>query len=277
MLMDEEKKVLRLLKRKNLSTAELEKILKSVENKAPIHEIQSYKDYFQKRIRFGVFSDSHIGVREFDENFFKYMVQVFKREKLDRVYQCGDILEGMSGRPGHIYELTDIGFNNQMNRAVRLFKTIHCPVFGIDGNHDEWYQRKNDAGIVVGNELQSRVPNYTNLGQMEANVKLSKNITMKLFHPNDGSAYAVSYKLQKLIESFTGGEKPNIILQGHYHKALYMFNRNVHGLECGTLSGQSKFMRGRKLAAHKGFWIVDLEIGKEGIGSFSPRFYPGYK
>ena len=83
--------------------------------------------------------------------------------------------------------------------------------------------------------------------------------------------------MQKLMESFTGGEKPNILVQGHYHKALYMFNRNIHGLEAGTMCGQTSWMRGKKIPAHKGFWIIDLSLGKGGIGKFAPAFYPGYK
>ena len=140
-----------------------------------------------------------------------------------------------------------------------------------------WYQQKGDMGVVVGEEMDREVPRYHNLGQMEGNVKIGRNTTIKLFHGNDGTAYAVSYKMQKLMESFTGGEKPNILLEGHYHKALYMFNRNIHGLECGTLSGQTQWMRGRKIPAHKGFWVVNIKMGKGGIGAFSPTFYPGYK
>jgi len=274
--MENNKKILKIVHKRNLNANELERILKSVENAAP-QQVQAFTDYFERKVRFGVFSDCHIGAKEFDEPFFKHMVKTFKREKVSRVYQCGDILEGMSGRPGHIYELSEIGFAQQFSKAKRLFKLFDCPVFGIDGNHDEWYQKKNNQGVIVGAELQNQVEKYINLGQMEANVKLGRNITMKLFHPNDGSAYAISYKLQKLMESFTGGEKPNILLQGHYHKALYMFNRNIHGLECGTLSSQSRWMRGKKIPAHKGFWIVEVKMGHGGIGAFAPTFYAGYK
>jgi len=272
----EAQKILKSVEKRSLSSSELERVLKSVENAAP-RQVQSFSDYFENHTRIGVFSDCHIGAKEFDEPFFRHMVKTMRRAKVKRVYQVGDILEGMSHRAGHIYELSEIGFTKQFEKAERLFKLFDCPVFGIDGNHDEWYQKAQNVGVVVGKELEKNVPNYHHLGQMEANVKLRKNISMKLFHPNDGTAYAISYKMQKMMESFTGGEKPEILLQGHYHKALYMFNRNIHGLDCGTMCGQTRWMRGRKIPAHKSFWIVDIKMGRGGIGAFSPTLHPGYK
>jgi predicted phosphodiesterase len=270
--------ILKVVKKHKISANELENILKSIENSAP-KQIKNFSDYFEERVKIGVFSDCHIGAREFDEPFFKHMVRCFEEEKISRIYNVGDTLEGMSGRDGQIYDLTEIGFNNQFEKALKLFRTFpkEMQIFGIDGNHDEWYQKKNNSGMIVGKELARNLKNYNFLGQDEANVEIGKGIVMKLFHPNDGTAYAVSYKMQKLMESFTGGEKPEVLLQGHYHKALYMFNRNIHGLECGTLCGQTRWMRGKKIAANKGFWIVEMEIGQGGIGFFKPAFYPGYK
>jgi len=275
-LMD--KKILNSVKKRGLSANELERILKSFENSAPKNK-QVFSDYFENKTRIGVFSDAHIGAKPFDEPFFRHMVKMFEKEKVSRIYNVGDTLEGMSGRDGHIYELSEIGFNQQFEKAKGLFSLFpkEMSIFGIDGNHDAWYHKKNNAGLIVGRELENNLSNYKHLGEDEADVSLRKNVTMKLFHPNDGTAYAISYKMQKLMESFTGGEKPEILLQGHYHKAMYMFNRNIHGIECGTLCGQTKWMRGKKIPAHKGFWIIDIEMGKGGIGSFKPTFYHGYK
>jgi hypothetical protein len=99
---------------------------------------------------------------------------------------------------------------------------------------------------------------------------------MKLFHGNDGTAYADSYKLQKLIESFEGGKKPNLVLSGHYHKQIAIFRRNVFGFECGTLCGQTKFMRGKKLQAHMGFGIIELWVNPSGVARLRHEFFPYY-
>lgn len=56
-----------------------------------------------------------------------------------------------------------------------------------------------------------------------------------------------------------------------------MFSRNVFGFECGTLCGQTQWMRGKKIAAHKGFGIVEIWVAKEGgIERLRHEFFPHY-
>jgi len=50
-------------------------------------------------------------------------------------------------------------------------------------------------------------------------------------------------------------------------------------IESGTLCGQSEFMRGRKMPAHMGFWVLDIEQSrgkKGGVGALSTKFFPAY-
>lgn len=223
-----------------------------------------------------VISDSHIGHEQFDEPLFMEAVKRANKEKVDFVLHPGDHTEGMSNRPGHVYELDLIGYNEQMNKVCQLYDQFNVPMFGIDGNHDQWFKQKSDIGAVVGEDIDRRVKNYTHLGEWEGRVDLGQGIEILLFHGNDGTAYATSYKLQKLIESFTGGEKPAAVFSGHYHKAMYAFIRNVHGFESGTLCGQSQFMRGKKIPAHKGFWDVTMKYNKKGIQELTPKFIPAY-
>jgi predicted phosphodiesterase len=183
----------------------------------------------------------------------------------------------MSGRPGHVYELNQIGFEQQFKYAVQLYGELdNFDHYGIDGNHDQWFYKKNDNGTVVGAELQRSLKRYHNLGQDEGDLNIS-GLRIKLYHAGDGTAYATSYKLQKLIERFGGGDKPNIVLSGHYHKALYMFSRGVHGFECGTLCGQTSFMRGKKIPAHMGFGLVKVTYNKRGVERLSHEFVPWYE
>lgn len=259
----------------SLGITETEAILalKSARASKPKHPQLTGK---HNKFKYGYISDTHIGHKTFDEALFDYAASRFKQEKVDFILHPGDHLEGMSGRPGHIYELSEIGFEQQFERALKLYKRLPAQIYGIDGNHDQWYYQKNNGGVIVGKELERQLPNFTHLGEWEGDLAVDK-IRIKLFHANDGTAYAHSYKLQKLIESFSGGEKPHIVHSGHYHKFLYMFLRNVHGFESGTLAGQSIFMRGKKLAAHKGFGINTVEYNSGGISSLRQEFVPAYE
>ena len=274
----EDKNILSTIKKYGISSTELNEILKQP-------RIISHKFYDHttplKHLRIGIISDTQIGVKQFDEGLFARAGKTFKKENVKAVYHAGDILEGMSGREGNIYELEYIGFSQQIKYAVKLWKKYFrgLKTYGITGNHDLWFLKKNNGGVDVGEELESRlgIDNFEYLGQNEVDIKLAPRIIMKLFHPNDGSAYAFSYKLQKLVESLESGRKPNILVEAHYHKAIYMFLRNIHAIEAGTICGQTEWMRGKKIAAHKGFWILEIKISSSGIFEFIPHFYPSYE
>src|SRR5581483_12495394 len=87
---------------------------------------------------------------------------------------------------------------------------------------------------------------------------------MRLIHAGGGSAYATSYTVQKIVESYQGGEKPQILLAGHYHKAEYGYPREVHCVQAACTEDQTLFMRKKKIAAHVGFWEVKLKQDARG-------------
>jgi len=269
---------LRLVKRlQELNPTEQRALLNQFEERSTALILKHRHNYAKDHALFGYFADPHVGEKQFSEKLWVRMCHEFRKRGINTVYGVGDNLEGMSGRDGQVFDLAQIGFSAQVNYLEQLVKAFpdlhfHC----IDGNHDGWYFRKNNGGVIVGEEMEKRCPNWHFLGQMESDVELYPGIVMKLFHANDGTAYANSYKLQKLIESFTGGEKPNIVLSGHYHKHLAQWNRNVFAVECGTLCGQTLWMRGKKIPAHMGFGVMDVWYNKTGIDHVDHTFFFDY-
>jgi predicted phosphodiesterase len=266
-------KLERLMEKEGLTVEELESIVKGAKTTRPTTVVLPISG---KSFSYAYISDTHIGHNKFLLPLWDKFVKMVKTEKPDFIVHPGDHLEGMSNRPGHVYELSHIGFENQMDYAAQLYNQLSTPMYGIDGNHDGWYFAKADHGTIVGKHLEDKVAGYHHLGQMEGTVQV-KNIKIRLFHGNDGTAYANSYKLQKLVESFSGGDKPEIVHSGHYHKALYQFLRNVHGFESGTLCGQTEFMRGKKIPAHIGFGFVTVYYDKHGVDRLVHEFVPGYE
>ena len=193
----------------------------------------------------------------------------------------GDITEGMSGREGHIYELSHLGVSNQINYAVEQLSQIGVPIYAITAtnSHDGWSSSKGNQGFEVGPELERRIKNFNFLGYDEADLELDNGLKLKLTHPGDGTAYAVSYKLQKYINALAGGKKPDILLQGHYHKAMYMFYRNIHAFDSGTLCEQTIFMKKKQTPAMLGYWIIEAVVDKKngGVDKIKPEFVPFYE
>jgi predicted phosphodiesterase len=86
-----------------------------------------------------------------------------------------------------------------------------------------------------------------------------------------------SYRVQKLIESFTGGTKPNVLLMGHSHKQGYFFERNIHAVSGGALSTQSKWMRSKRMPNHSGYHFITIRVDEDGgVGDLTLTFRPFY-
>jgi predicted phosphodiesterase len=175
-----------------------------------------------------------------------------------------------------VYELTSLGYHEQKKHAIRLlseWKTT--PIYLIDGNHDRWYIKSNGAHIV--SDVCEAIPNAHWLGHDMGSITLAPGVDMMLWHGEDGGgSYALSYRLQKIVESLKGGQKPAILAAGHDHKAGYFFIRNIHCYAGGCLQGQSSWMRGKRLAAHEGFWILTVTIGKGSVRAIESKFFPYY-
>lgn len=93
------------------------------------------------------------------------------------------------------------------------------------------------AGHDIGRSIAEKRKDMVYLGPDNALVMLTPNCSMLLTHPWAGSAYSISYRPQKMIEAMSGGEKPNILVIGHFHKAEYLFYRNVHTFQAGCFLG----------------------------------------
>jgi hypothetical protein len=101
---------------------------------------------------------------------------------------------------------------------------------------------------------------------------------MDLVHPLDGASYAISYSTQKYIDSLSGGDKANILIIGHHHKAFMLpVYRNIAAFEAGTFQKQTKWMQGKRLAANVGGWILEVEVDEQGtIKRCKGEFIPYY-
>jgi UDP-2,3-diacylglucosamine pyrophosphatase LpxH len=261
-------------KLQGMSQKEIELILKQLER--PEVKVNDYNHFYGERhTKIIVITDTHIGSKYYREDMMNDLLKVIKKEKPEAVYHAGDIIEGMSDRPGHIYELSHIGTTQQVKKAAEQLGQIRIPFFFTTGNHDEWSKVKANQGHLVGEELESKIKGSKFLGEMTANIKFSPEITMRLTHEGM-NAYALSYPGQKRVNALEGGTKPEIIVNGHIHKFLYMYYRNIHYFEGGTFQDQTPFMAMKGTPAMKGYWMLDIYFNKSGVTKLRQTAYPYY-
>ena len=230
----------------------------------------------EKILRFGVVSDPHVGSKYAQYTLLHRLYDTFKSEGIDISYCPGDMTEGYRMRPGHEHEVHAHGADEQVDWACKVWPDNGIPTEFICGNHDLAHIK--NGGIDVGKQIASRRKDMHYLGMMNARVQVTPGCTIELNHPLDGASYALSYAPQKTIDAMSGGDKPSILLNGHHHKAFYLFYRNIHAIECGTMEAQTPWMLGKRIAANVGGWIIEIHVNEEGeVTRFMPEFIPYYK
>jgi predicted phosphodiesterase len=255
-----------------------DKELELLANKSTLirHKTQTKEIGFDgETFRIGFITDTHMGSIHFDENWYNSAVKEMIDKKVNFVCHAGDIVDGHYSQrlASQIYELSHIGYNAQKQYAVEMLNKIPFPVYIISGNHDITHHR--NTGALIVKDIADSLEHVTYLGHDEGNLNIN-GVSIKMWHGGDTSSYASSYRVQKLIESFTGGEKPQLLLCGHTHKMVYLFERNIHAFSGGALCKQSTWMRGKRLANHSGFWIIDVTVKKKSIVSCSGTFHNFY-
>lgn len=245
-----------------------------VQNQEPEHHIQKWDGV--QTLRFAIMGDTQIGSKYAQLTHLHNFYDICAAEGITDVYHTGDITDGLKMRVGHEYELYEVSADEMCQDVIKNYPirpgiTTHF----ITGNHDASIYKQ--VGYDIGRAIANSRPDLKYLGRDCAVVNLTPNCTLELRHPWDGTAYALSYKMQKMIEAMESDSKPNIIAVGHYHKAEYLFYRNVHALQTGCFQGQTPFTRGKGISVHMGGWIVTIHVSEDGtIQRFAPEFIPYY-
>jgi len=243
-------------------------------------------------LRFGFISDNHLGSHFERLDVMNLLYDLYEREGVKIVLNGGNWIEGEARFNKN--EIHKRGFGRQIEYAVEQypFKEGIETWFVSGDDHEGWYNQRE--GINSGEYFQMMREqagkfDLKHLGYVEADIDLNNgefehNCWARLMHPGGGTAYALSYAPQKIVESLQGGEKPNILFLGHYHKLSYDVIRNVHVIQMGTTCDQSIFMRKKKIEAHVGGGIAEFRRAPDGsinrsriefITAYDKKFYAG--
>lgn len=226
---------------------------------------------------FGIISDTHFGSVYSDHALLEFAYDVFEAAGAKTVLHSGDLLDGEKMYKGHEYEVSCAGADAQVSLCVEHYPNRSgITTYFIDGNHDRSFWKR--SGVNTGSKIAQRREDMVYLGYMESDIVIGEGdckATVRLFHGEDGSgSYAISYRPQRYVSELPSGTKPDILIMGHYHKAEQLFYRGVTTFQAGTTQRQTPFMRGRRLAAAVGFWLIRVTVGPHRIVKVRSEFYP---
>lgn len=232
----------------------------------PAWELVSLPD---NTYRFGAFGDLHAASK-----YTRWDVRADltrKAEAFDAqvIFDTGNWIDGEASF--NRYDLETVGLDAQCRMLAKRYPVTDIPTFAVTGaDHEGWYVKSE--GIDVGRYAESIMREaghpWTNLGYMQADIVLrnvNTNVTsiLRVMHPGGGSSYALSYRPQKIIEAMEGGEKPGVLLIGHFHKLSPGLARNVWFIQTGCSQDQTPFMAQKAIEAHVGGALIEIEQDPE--------------
>lgn len=236
-----------------------------------------------QKIRFGFVTDNHLGSKYERLDVLNALYDRFAMEGIETVYNAGNVIDGEARF--NKFDIHVYGMENQCKYFAEVYpKRDGIKTYYITGDdHEGWYVQREGVNIGKFMEQKAREAGRDDLiylGHMEHDVVLKSKkgkATIRIVHPGGGSSYAISYTSQKLVESYSPGEKPSILLMGHYHKMAFDYIRGVYVVQGGCTMDQSPFMRKKRLDAHVGGWICEVQQGENGvIQSFKAEWIPFY-
>jgi biotin operon repressor len=208
----------------------------------PVIEITSRKD---NTFCFLASGDLHAGSKYSRYDVREDLIRRAEDRGAQAILDTGNWIDGEARFNKH--DLEAVGLDAQIKMLAARHPKTKLPVYAVAGDdHEGWYEDRE--GINIGwyceKTMREAGHNWTNLGYMEAHIRLvnansGKTQVIAVVHPGGGSAYAMSYRPQKIIESYEGGEKPAVAVYGHYHKLDAGNVRNVWYGQTGCFDGRA--------------------------------------
>jgi biotin operon repressor len=186
----------------------------------------------------------------------------------------GDLTAGnrvYHGQFADLYCHTSESQEAALSRAIVPLPDEKWVILG--GNHD-WSWVKNSGVDLVWRFCQKH-PNVYFLGYDQADVPLTDNTKIRLWHPSGGVPYAVSYRLQKGMESLayerlssyleeTTDPKIRVIAVGHLHIENSFQRGGILGFQAGCFEGVTSYLKRKGLHPTIGGYIMTLTFDDAG-------------
>ncbi len=220
------------------------------------------------KFTFGLVSDTHMCSIHERLDVLEAAYDEFVHEGVTIVLHAGNIVDGyvprINGNEVRWVRFADqlayvLDYYPQRKGVTTHYLSTYC--------HEGWWLPQ---GINFGTALEHAAheagrTDLVHLGLMEADIPLKGGEVLRVAHPKGGMSYATSYRPQKIVEALQGGEKPRVLILGHFHKMGLFHPRDVWTILAGCCQDQSAFMRGSGIQAEVGYALVTIHQDTHGV------------
>ena len=215
-------------------------------------------------------SDSHLANKADRIDILNYLYDKAENKGIKYVLHCGDVLDGIYvNRPQHIYALRCVGFDEHLDYVINKYPHFSGKTFFIGGNHMDTYFK--NGGSDMGKAISREREDLVYLNPDTADLKIGK-VGIHMHHGGGGRSYSLSYKLQRYVETLPQDKKIDIVMQGHFHNAMYMYYMEKHCFQVGALEDETPFSRSMGFKNEKSCYWVDIDFDDKGnIYTITPK------
>lgn len=241
---------------------------KNYNNVIQLSEIKEFETIDTNKFSVGIVSDTHLGSKACKIKELNTFYQYLKNNNIKYCLHAGDWVDGIGIYSGQEFEQDYIGFGKQSEFFIENYPKVDgITTIGISGNHD--YSFISKAGVDILHYITLERPDIVDLGVYQGIVKIN-DIVFKLHHPDGGNSYAISYKLQKILETLDAGI--NVFIMGHFHQncILHGYKTDI-ALMPGSFQGETSFSTRKGLRNIVGGYILDINKTNKGI-EYSTRW-----
>ena len=229
-------------------------------------------------------SDWHFGSRYEQPTNLRAFIDRAYDEGVREIFAPGDVLAGTRLYRGQSADLYVSEAADQIQAlCTRVPRKEGLRYWIIGGSHDYVYIRHGGPDPLK--HVSMLRPDIIHLGYDAADVPLTENMHLRMWHPTGGVPYARSYRLQKGMEAFVYAEmqravrhqdnpKLGIVAAGHLHILTSCSVGVIEGFQVGCFEGQSGYLRGRGLFPEIGGYILRMKVTPGGrvLESWAGRF-----
>ena len=214
-----------------------------------------------ENIKLLLISDTHLASKYDRLDILNYLYKKAEDKGVKYVLHSGDLTDGVSGRPQQLYDLKEISYTGQRDYVIEYYPRSEIPTYLIAGNHDLWWIKQ--CGADICKDISNKRDDLHYLGSDCADLKIGK-LKIRLFHGQNGNAYAKSYKIQKYLDAIPINEKPDILQTGHIHQAFYYKQDKTHCFQTSCLQDLTSYERSMGFNNDKSCWWVDVSFDDKG-------------
>ena len=230
--------------------------------KAPIrsndvYQVQNNLDH----LKLLLISDTHLASKYDRLDILRYLYQKAEDRNINYIFHSGDLVDGRSNRPQHIYQLKETSYTGQRDYVIDKYPKSDIKTYVISGNHEAmWYKQ---CGADILKDIATQRQDLIYLGSDCEDLKIGK-LKIRLYHGKGGSSYAKSYKLQKYLDTIPLEERPHILQTGHIHQAFYMKQDKTHCFQTSCLQDLTPYERSQGFNNDKSCWWLDIYMDNKG-------------